>query len=194
MNKNLIITALLIAVSCQSVSAALPPKVDVPVSMMSKMYTKVRSFVGNNYKVMGATALSICVLSILRVRYKKALTNSLQRLVADVKKAVDGQKRYITFQDLEACEPEDNLYGTLDARNYPCVAKDTMKVANEYICKKNVLLKPGMSYRETIQIKNCINQTLAVLNDRIHRNMPLYPDEVLGDFFLRHQLKFEILA
>ena len=54
MNKNVIITALLIAVSCQSVSAALP----VPVSMMSK----VTAFVGSHKAALGVTVASSALL------------------------------------------------------------------------------------------------------------------------------------
>ena len=60
MNKNLIITAFLVAVACQSVSAALP-KDNVSVSMMSKMYTNVTSFV-KNHKIACATVASSALL------------------------------------------------------------------------------------------------------------------------------------
>ena len=61
MNKNLIITALLVAVSCQSVSAA------VPASMMSKAFTNVTSFAGSHKVALAAT---VGVGALLYAGYK----------------------------------------------------------------------------------------------------------------------------
>ena len=62
MNKNLIITALLVAVSCQSVSAA------VPASMMSKAFTNVTSFAGS-HKVALAATVGVSALLVAGYKY-----------------------------------------------------------------------------------------------------------------------------
>ncbi len=172
MNKNVMLTALLVAVSSQSVSAVpfFAPKVNT--SMISNAFATVSSFV-KNHKVASAIVGVGAVLALYS-GYKKRLTISLQRLVVDVKRAVDSQKSFIAPEELKACKLGDNPYGQLDFRNYPCVSKATMNAANIYIVRKNALLKPGIARQEILQAKIRINEALAIFKNRLDYELPVY--------------------
>lgn len=169
MNKNLIITALLVAVSCQQVSAVsfFSPKPAVPTSMISRMYATITSFV-KNHKVACGAALAYGLYKIYSIGNEKCRIKSSQQLLVDVKKAVDGQKKYITPEEIIACDDlSKNWYGELDSRNYPCVDKSIVQSANQYIFKKNLLLKSGRSRQEMLELKKSINMILREFKKNI---------------------------
>ncbi len=145
-----------------------------PTFIVGKAFTNVTSFVKNHKVECAAAVFGLSVGLLIRITcrtYIKVLTNSLQRLIADVKKAVDGQKKFVTDEELVASEQSDNLYGILDPKNYPCVDKDMIGFANNYICKKNVLLNPRISPQEMLHTKGEINKILAVFKDRYSQQL-----------------------
>ena len=149
MNKNLIITALLVAVACQSVSAALP-KDNVSVSMMSKMYTNVSSFVKNHKyacATVGVGALLVGgykYLSKKLAQYNAQVEPQLDQLVAEVKQLVLEKNKYVTFEQIKAANSRLTIkmgkYVFLEAI-YPKL----IELANIYMSRMNDLLKPNMT-------------------------------------------------
>ena len=158
MNKNLIITALLIAVSCQSVSAALPLKVEVPISMMSKMYTNVTSFV-KNHKIacatVGVSALLVGgykYLSKKMAQYNARVEPQLDQLVVEIKQVV-AQDKYVTIERIEAANDSDDLWPTIKRGKYvflEALYPKLIELANTYMSRMNDLLRPNMTHDQKV--------------------------------------------
>lgn len=173
MNKKVLMTAFLVAVLSQSVSAVFfRPQVEVPGSFMSKVSGHARSFFANYGKSIGIAAGVTLLYGLYRQAHTRVLTKDFQRLLADVRKAVESQTRYIDAQELAAAADNRNLHEELDSRNYPCVSQETIRKANAYIQEKNRLLRPNMSPQEKLQIKDSVNRALAVFKDRVVHEMP----------------------
>lgn len=196
MNKNVILTAFVVAVVSPSVSAGFfRSNVEVPASFMSKAYGKVSSFVGKNYKALGAGVVLCCGYKLYKALYRTGLAQDYRSLLSDLNKKLASQKSY--QPELPPCDPKAPVEGELQAKNYPLISPETVKLANMYLSQKNLLLKPGLSQQEKAHIKSRINQSLAVFKDRVHRDMPLYEGtfvDVIADFVLRNSLPFETVA
>ncbi len=158
MNKNLIITALLVAVACQSVSAV-APKVEVPASMMSSTYTAVSSFIGNHKYACATLCVSALLvggykyLSKKIAQYKTRVEPELDQLVAEVKQLVAVQDRYLTVERIKAANGSDNLLPTIKNGKY--VSLDILypkltELANTYMISMNNLLSPNMTNEQKV--------------------------------------------
>ncbi len=115
MNKNLILTALLVAVSCQSVSAIVMPTFEVPV-VISNAFTNVTSFVGN-HKIAAATVVGISALAVAGYKY---LTREKTWVEGN---CVKSEKR--------------NIFGTMVSKGFTCFKSPEDAVA----AKKAMSLK-----------------------------------------------------
>ena len=152
MNKNLIITALLVAVSCQSVSAA------VPASMMSKAFTNVSSFVGSHKiatATVGVSALlygSYKYLSKKVAQWNSGVEKQLDELVVEVKDIV-AKAKYVTVDQLDDAGIKKNPYHCIKADKYAllyCFYPEVIKLANDYIIKMNYCLQPNMTHDQRV--------------------------------------------
>jgi hypothetical protein len=153
MNKNLMLTALLIAVMCQPVSAV-APKVDVPISMMSNAYTAVTSFVKNHKmacSVFGVSGLLYGGYKYLlkkRVQWYACVEAELDQLVAEVKETV-AKDTYVTFERIEASENGSDLWPTIKRGKYfylEALYPKLIELANTYMTRMNDLLRTNMNH------------------------------------------------
>ncbi len=150
MNKNVLLTVLLVAVMCQPVSAV------SSTLMMSKAFTTVTLFV-KNHKIACAT---VGVSALLVGGYKWALKKmaqanariepELDQLVAEVKQIV-AQDKYVTVERIE--NSSDDLWPTIKKGKYKflnALYPKLIELADAYMARMNDLLKPNMTHDQRV--------------------------------------------
>ncbi len=161
MHKNVMLTALLIAVLCQPVSAVsfFAPKVEA--SMVSKAFGTVRSFVRNQKiacATVGVGALLVGgynYLSKVAAHNHEICEKQLEELIAEVKNSV-AQDTFVSVKRIKEQVKKDpsrdlasNLWPTIKKGKYVFLDfchPEIIKLANKYMRRMNDLLDQNMTH------------------------------------------------
>jgi hypothetical protein len=157
MNKNLIITALLVAVAFQPVSAVSPSTLYASLAQFAVF--SIPSSVVKNHKVACATVGVSALLyggykwaSKQLARYNAQVEPQLDQLVAEVKQLV-AQDKYVTIERIEAANGSGDLWLTIKKGKYKFLEgmyPKLIELANIYMERMNDLLRPNMTYDERV--------------------------------------------